>query len=146
METLDTLIQTHNISAAVSSIRNRTPSSIFALIDLDSMHDKPEPYAEFCRAYYHAACTLDRVEIADWFLSYSTTAFSYLDVEAESAHLLTSAIADAIRHLADKLDGTVEVAYGPDAGLTRAQSAHYQSIAVTLREIEIPVAAITRAG
>ena len=145
MRELDELIQNGDHSEALAFAAGRRPTDVLALIDLDAMHDEAEPYMDFCRAYYQSAGTLDKVEIADWVLSYSTSAFAYLDVEAESAHMLTAAVAEAVNYLAEKLSNTREVDYGPDAGLARAQSAHYQSIAETLRGIEIPIAAKTRA-
>lgn len=141
MSDLDEAILRGDVSEALRLTGDRTPASVFDQIDYQAMSDDAEPYMAFARAYYHSAGTLDRVAIADWILGHSVAELAYLDIQAEAARLLTSAVAGAVLHLADQLDGTTTVAYGPDAGLTRAQSAHYRSIAETLRGFEIPIAA-----
>ena len=144
MSALDDAFLARDITTASFLTAGRTPASVFEEIDYQAMFDDAEPHMEFYRAYYDAAGVLERVDIADWILRHSTTALAYLDIEAEVAHLLTRAVSESIHYLADKLNNTVEADDGPDAGLTRAQAEHYQSIAETLRGIEVLIAAKTR--
>lgn len=102
------------------------------------MTDDADPYLDFARAFFNQSSSLARVEIAEWILGHSAAEFSYLEVEAEAARIVSQAVKGALDYLALTLDQLDTVAFGPDAGLTREQVAEYNLVAKKLRDIEIP--------
>ena len=114
------------------------PEMLLESLDHHRMTDLAELHVEFIRAWMAKATPMERAVIASWLLENSIADLAYVNVQAEAAQRVISAVRESRDCLAGLLEDLILVTEGPDAGLSIAAAREYQQVAARLRGVEIP--------